>query len=108
MASAGLLSGRRATLHRETLDSFSERFLNIDTVHHRVVWDKNRITCAGAMSTFDLTRSIIEDHLGSAVALDVDAMLLRDAPLALLHRSKSHTAKRPLQLCRAISNNPSR
>ncbi|MEK9640999.1 MAG: AraC family transcriptional regulator, partial [Paracoccaceae bacterium] len=75
MASAGLLAGRRATLHWETLDSFSERFLNIDTVRHRVVKDNNRITCAGAMSAFDLTRSMIEDHLGSAVALDVDAML---------------------------------
>ena len=101
MASAGLLAGRRATLHWETLDSFSERFLNIDTVRHRVVKDNNRITCAGAMSAFDLTRSMIEDHLGSAVALDVDAMLLRDDPLALQHRGKSKPSTSPVQ--RAIA-----
>ena len=106
MASAGLLSGRRATLHWETLDSFSERFLNVDTARHRVVRDKNRITCAGAMSAFDLTRSMIEDHLGSSVALDVDAMLLRDDPLALHHHSRSITATSPVQKAiRAMKSN---
>ena len=97
MAAAGLLSGRRATLHWETLDRFSERFLDVDTVRHRVVRDENRITCAGAMSAFDLTRSMIEDHLGSAVALDVDAMLLRDDSLALQHRGRSSAATDPVQ-----------
>jgi len=70
-------------------------------VRHRVVKDNNRITCAGAMSAFDLTRSMIEDHLGSAVALDVDAMLLRDDPLALQHRGKSKPSTSPVQ--RAIA-----
>ena len=97
MAAAGLLSGRRATLHWETLDSFSERFLNVDTVRHRVVRDENRITCAGAMSAFDLTRSMIEDHLGSAVALDVDAMLLRDDSLVRQNRGRSNTTTNPVQ-----------
>ena len=105
MASAGLLSGRRATLHWETLDSFSERFLNIDTVRYRVVRDENRITCAGAMSAFDLTRSMIEDHLGSAVALDVDAMLMRDDSLALQHLGSSHTAINPVQKAIAAMHN---
>jgi len=91
MASSGLLEGRRATLHWETIDSFSEKFLNIDTLRHRVVRDGNRITCAGAMSAFDLTRAMIEDHLGSSVALDVDAMLLRDEPLP----SQSHRTRGP-------------
>ena len=97
MASAGLLFGRRAALHWETLDSFSERFLNIDTLRHRVVRNENRSTCAAAISAFDLTRSMIEDHSGSAVALDVDAMLLRDDSLALQHRGRSHTATSPVQ-----------
>ena len=65
-------------------------------MRHRVVRDKNRITCAGAMSTFELTWSMIKDHLGSAVALDVDAMLLRDDPLDLLHRSRSRTETSPV------------
>ena len=83
MASAGLLDGHGATLHWGTLDSFSERFLNVDTVRNRVVNDINKITCAGAMSGFDLTRSMIEEHLETSVALDVDSMLLRDYTLAL-------------------------
>ena len=97
MASSGLLEGRRATLHWETIDSFSEKFLNIDTVRHRVVRDGNRITCAGAMSAFDLTRTMIEDHLGSSVALDVDAMLLRDDPLPAQNRRVRSAPKSPLQ-----------
>ena len=101
MASSGLLEGRRATLHWEIIDSFSEKFLNIDTVRHRVVKDGNRITCAGAMSAFDLTRTMIEDHLGSSVALDVDAMLLRDYPLPAQNRGIQSGARNTLQ--RAIA-----
>ena len=66
-------------------------------MRNRLVSDKNRITCAGAISAFDLTRSMIVDHLGSAVALDVDAMLLRDDPVALHNRGRSHTATSPVQ-----------
>ncbi len=40
---------------------------------------------------------MIVDHLGSAVALDVDAMLLRDDPVALHNRGRSHTATSPVQ-----------
>lgn len=97
MASSGLLEGRRATLHWETIDSFSEKFLNIDTVRHRVVRDGNRITCAGAMSAFDLTRSMIEDHLGSSVALDVDSMLLHDDPLTTKTRHVPSGTTSPLK-----------
>ncbi len=101
MASSGLLEGRRATLHWETIGSFSEKFLNIDTLRHRVVRDGNRITCAGAMSAFDLTRTMIEDHLGSSVALDVDAMLLHDDPLLANNGPDRVEPTSPLQ--RAIS-----
>lgn len=78
MAAAGLLKSRRATVHWEMLDTFSERFLEVDVVRERVVMDGNRITCAGAMSAYDLARNLIENHLGHGIAQDVDALFLRD------------------------------
>jgi AraC family carnitine catabolism transcriptional activator len=78
MAGAGLLTAKRATIHWEVLDAFSERFLDVDVVRERVVRDGNRITCAGAMSAYDLARNVIENHLGHGIAQDVDALFLRD------------------------------
>ena len=77
MASAGLLGHKRATVHWDILDSFSERFLNVEPLRERVVRDDNRITCAGATSAYDLTRELICDHIGHGVALDVDALFMR-------------------------------
>jgi transcriptional regulator GlxA family with amidase domain len=77
MASAGLLEHQRATVHWDILDSFSERFLNVEPLRERVVRDDNRITCAGATSAYDLTRELICDHIGHGVALDVDALFMR-------------------------------
>lgn len=101
MAAAGLLDGRRATLHWDVLDDFSEKFSNTDALRHRVVWDGSRITCAGAMSAFDLTRDLIRRHLGNAMALDVDALFLRDDPTAPTPRR--YDQMRPSSVQRAIS-----
>ena len=101
LASAGLLQGCRATVHWDVLQDFAERFLDCDSVRHRVVWDGNRITCAGAMSAFDLTRDIIRRHLGTAMALDVDALFLRDNPDAQTPRR--YDPIRPSSVQRAIS-----
>lgn len=101
MAAAGLLDGRRATLHWDVLNDFSEKFGNTDALRHRVVWDGSRITCAGAMSAFDLTRDLIRRHLGNAMALDVDALFLRDDPTAPTPRRYDQT--RPTSVQRAIA-----
>jgi transcriptional regulator GlxA family with amidase domain len=77
MASAGLLEHKRATVHWDILDSFSERFLNVEPLRERVVRDDNRVTCAGATSAYDLTRELICDHIGHGIALDVDSLFMR-------------------------------
>ncbi len=101
MAAAGLLHGRRATLHWDVLNDFSEKFLTTDALRHRVVWDGTRVTCAGAMSAFDLTRDLIQRHLGMAMALDVDALFLRDDPTAPTPRR--YDTARPTSVQRAIA-----
>jgi transcriptional regulator GlxA family with amidase domain len=101
LASANLLEGRRATVHWDVIQDFAERFLETDAVRHRVVWDDTRVTCAGAMSAFDLTRSLIQKHLGNAMALDVDALFLRDNPDAPTPRRYDTT--RPTSVQKAIA-----
>lgn len=71
MASAGLLNGRRATLHWDLQDAFAERFLEVETERARVVRDGPMITCAGAMSALDLMMELIAHHAGMAARLDV-------------------------------------
>ena len=72
MAAAGLLEGRRATLHWDVQDAFAERFLDTEVLRSRVIRDGPVITCAGAMSALDLMMDLIADHAGMAARLDVE------------------------------------
>ncbi len=82
LASAGLLEGRRATVHWDLLDAFTERFLEVEAERSRVVRDGRVITCAGAMSALDMTLGLIADHAGLAVRLDVEALFMQGDPPA--------------------------
>ena len=78
LASAGFLNGRRATIHRDLLNEFSERFLSVETDRVRIVRDGPFMTCAGAMAALDLTLGLIADHLGQAARLEVEALFMKD------------------------------
>lgn len=80
LAAAGLLNGRRATVHWDLLDAFTERFLDVGAEHARVLRDGPLMTCAGAMSALDLTLGLIADHLGLSARLDVEALFLHGDP----------------------------
>ncbi|MFN3210361.1 MAG: GlxA family transcriptional regulator [Roseovarius sp.] len=80
LASAGLLDGRRATVHWDLLDAFTERFLAVEAEQARVLRDGHVITCAGAMSALDLTLDLIAQHVGMAVRLDVEGLFLHGEP----------------------------
>jgi transcriptional regulator GlxA family with amidase domain len=74
MASAGLLSDRRATVHWDLLDAFSERFLDVEVEQALWVEDRDVLTCAGASATLALSRHLIARDVSPAIALDVDAL----------------------------------
>ncbi|MEQ9260870.1 MAG: helix-turn-helix domain-containing protein [Roseovarius sp.] len=80
LASAGLLDGRRATVHWDLLDAFTERFLQVEASRARVIRDGAFITCAGAMSAMDLTLDLIAQHVGLSARLEVEALFLRGDP----------------------------
>lgn len=63
LAKAGLLDGRRATIHWENVDAFAEDFPDIELTKGVFVIDGNRVTTAGGTASIDLMlRLIARDH----------------------------------------------
>ncbi|MCT4556124.1 MAG: GlxA family transcriptional regulator [Pelagimonas sp.] len=68
MARAGLLDGKRATIHWENQDSFTEEFEEVDLTKSVFVIDGNRMTTAGGTSSIDLFLQMIANEHGEEIA----------------------------------------
>jgi len=68
LAEAGLLDGKRATIHWENHDGFSEDFTEVDLTRSVYVIDGNRMTTAGGTASIDLMLAVISQHHGAEVA----------------------------------------
>ena len=76
VAKAGLLDGKRATIHWENQDSFAEEFDEVLLTKSVFVIDGSRLTTAGGMASLDLMlRLIARDH-GAALANTVADQLI--------------------------------
>jgi transcriptional regulator GlxA family with amidase domain len=110
LASAGLLDDRRATIHWDMLDTFTERFLDVHVERTQITRDGPYITCAGAMSALEMTLELIEHHLGTAPRLDVEALFLHgDQPSEQTPENQSITdliTQRALQIMRENVERP--
>ncbi len=71
LAEAGLLNGRRATIHWETIRIFSERFPDCELVECRYLMDGNIMTCAGGIATLDMMLDYLEREHGPTLARQV-------------------------------------
>jgi len=71
LAEAGLLAGKRTTLHWEALAAFSERYPSIETSQELFEIDSRRITCAGGTASIDLMLDIIARDHGAELAAQV-------------------------------------
>ena len=76
VAKAGLLDGKRATIHWENHDSFLEEFEEVDLTKSVFVVDGNRMTTAGGTSSIDLMLKIIADDHGEKLANAVADQLI--------------------------------
>jgi AraC family transcriptional regulator, glycine betaine-responsive activator len=76
LARAGLLTGKRATIHWENHDSFLEEFEDIKLTKSVFVVDGNRWTTAGGTSSIDLMLKIIADDYGEDLANEVADQLI--------------------------------
>jgi transcriptional regulator GlxA family with amidase domain len=72
LARAGLLDGKKATIHWENQDSFAEEFDEVQLTKSVFVIDGNRMSTAGGTSSIDLMLKVIAndhgDELANAVA----------------------------------------
>ena len=76
MAAAGLLDGRRATLHWDELDRFAEQFPQVDVEPARFILEDDLATCAGAATTLELILEMIGRAHGAMLRLDVASLLM--------------------------------
>ena len=76
LAKAGLLNGKRATIHWENQDSFTEEFDDVELTKSVFVIDGNRITTAGGTSSIDLMLKLIAEQHGEDLANAVADQLI--------------------------------
>ena len=76
LAKAGLLNGKKATIHWENQDSFAEEFEDVELTKSIFVIDGNRITTAGGTSSIDLMLKLIAEHHGEDLANAVADQLI--------------------------------
>lgn len=76
VAKAGLLDGKRATIHWENHDSFIEEFDEVELTKSVFVVDGNRMTTAGGTSSIDLMLKIVADDHGEKLANAVADQLI--------------------------------
>lgn len=76
LAKAGLLDGKRATIHWENQDGFSEEFHGVELAKSVFVIDGGRITAAGGTAALDLMLRLIAEDQGEDLANDVADQLI--------------------------------
>ncbi len=76
LAKAGLLDGKKATIHWENQDSFAEEFEDVTLTKSVFVVDGNRITTAGGTASIDLMLKLIADDHGEDLSNAVADQLI--------------------------------
>ncbi len=78
LARAGLLEGRRCTLHWEHVPAFEERYPEIEVVRSLFEIQGNRVTCSGGIAALDLMLNLIEADHGPGLAAGVGDWFLHN------------------------------
>ena len=78
LARAGLLDGRRVTMHWEVIDAFRERFPKIVVAQTLFEVGGQRLTCAGGTATIDMMLHAIATDHGQDLAQRVAEHCLHD------------------------------
>lgn len=76
VAKAGLLDGKRATIHWENQDSFAEDFEAVKLTKSVFVIDGNRLTTAGGTASIDLMLKLVARDHGEGLANTVADQLI--------------------------------
>ena len=80
LAKAGLLQGKKATIHWENQDGFLEEFEDVTLTKSVFVMDGNRWSTAGGTSSLDLMLKVIAGEHGEDLANTVADQLIYSTP----------------------------
>ncbi|WP_305986130.1 GlxA family transcriptional regulator [Roseibium sp. MMSF_3544] len=83
LAKAGLLDGRRATIHWDEFTNFLEAFPAVDVVEDRYVIEEDLATCGGASTAFELTLELIRRKHSPMFALEIAALFMHGDKLEM-------------------------
>lgn len=78
LANAGLLKGRRCTLHWRDFDSFRETHPDVEIRDETVVFDGRIVTCSGARTASDMIYAVLNHRFGSEAIEKVRQMLFHE------------------------------
>lgn len=78
MAAAGLLDGRRCTIHWENIDGLAEEFQDLEITHDLFEIDGNRVTCSGGTASLDMMLNLISQSHGTQLAAEVSDQFIHD------------------------------
>lgn len=78
LANAGILQGRRCTIHWQGIDAFKEAFPDIKTEPSVYVIDNGRFTCCGGTGALDMMVHLIAEDYGDDIVTDVCTWLFHD------------------------------
>lgn len=90
LAKAKLLDGYKATIHWAELETFSEKFRQVEVCNNRYVIDRDRISSGGATTALDLMLSIISDDFGKEIAIAVSDLLIFDTERSASTPQREH------------------
>lgn len=76
LARAGILKGRRFTLHWENLGGFCETFPDLEPARQVFCIEDRIVTCAGGVAAADLMLKLIHDRYGAQLSQEVMNMCL--------------------------------
>lgn len=89
LAKAGVLDGKRFTLHWENLPAFSEHFYNLRPTNNLYEIDGQLMTCGGGSAATDMMLDMIETDHGKDLAVIVSDMCIHFRSTAQKTHQKS-------------------
>jgi len=78
LAVAGLLDGRRCTIHWENHDGLIEEFPDIEVTSDLFEIDGDRVTCSGGTASLDMMLHLIAQAHGAKLATQVSEQFIHD------------------------------
>jgi AraC family carnitine catabolism transcriptional activator len=95
LARAKLLTGYRAAIHWHCSSAFKEQYPDVELCDQLVVFDRNRMTCAGGAACLDMMLRDIEKHHGKNLAQEVSEQLIYSNPRNIELPQKNPVATDP-------------